>query len=304
MIEADEKPTLHFFRVTPDRLMSRPPWCSSIQNLELCFYLIALGRFPHALTACASSIESAIKSTLNISPEQFTNAEKLFKQVATVHPALSSFNEQDLKSFRFTRNRIMHYGFSPRDDEETATLLLKIGFPFLMACYKEFFNFDLLDDIAVEFGRQLRIALDVYQQAKDIPDLKLSYCFLGFGHLIRWRLRQSLMGNWEIDASEHWEEIGAKFDASAKMKRELELMIGAAWSFDCPVCDEIDTFVCEIDEDRLDDRVVSLRRGMCASCGFVVPRNCPFLVDALCREQIPQKRDKILRDAGITDAQA
>jgi hypothetical protein len=237
-------------------------------------------------------------------PEEFTTAEKLFKLAATVHPALLSFNEQDLKDFRYTRNRIMHYGFSPRDDEETATLLLKTGFPFLMACYREFFNFELLDDIAVEFGKHLRIALDVYQQAKGTPDLRLSYCFLGFGHLIRWALRQSLMAHWEIDASVRWAENGASFDACAKMKSEIALQIGAAWSFDCPVCDAIDTFVCELDEDRLDDRIIALRRGMCASCGFLVPINCPYLVDALCRQQIPRKRDAILRDAGITDAQA
>src|SRR5438270_11346427 len=46
MIETDEKPELHFFRRTPDDLISRPPLGSSLQNLESSFFLIALGRFP------------------------------------------------------------------------------------------------------------------------------------------------------------------------------------------------------------------------------------------------------------------
>ena len=49
MSEADEIPELDFFRSTPDCLMTRPPLCSSFQNLESCFFMIALGRFPHAL---------------------------------------------------------------------------------------------------------------------------------------------------------------------------------------------------------------------------------------------------------------
>src|SRR5713101_4461751 len=121
MTEANEEPELHFFRAVPDSLMSRPPLCSSLQNLESCFFLIALGRFPHALVTCASSVESAMKSILNMNPEQFINAEKLFAKAATLHSALSSFDQHGLERFRFTRNRIVHYGFSPRDDEETAT---------------------------------------------------------------------------------------------------------------------------------------------------------------------------------------
>ena len=153
MSEADERPELHFFRTTPDRLMSRPPLCSSLQNLESCFFMIALGRFPHPLVTCASSVESAMKSVLNMPPEQFMNAEKLFAQVEIAYPALRTFDAGTLDAFRFARNRIGHYGFSPRDDEETGTLLLQIGLPFLSACYREFFNFDLLSGLVVEFGK-------------------------------------------------------------------------------------------------------------------------------------------------------
>ncbi len=298
-----ETPELHFFRTTPDSLMAQPPLASSLQNLESSFFLVALNRFPHALVTCASAVESAMKSVLKLPPEQFLNAEKLFAKAIELHPALLSFPQDQLENFRFTRNRIVHYGFSPRDDEETAILLLQVGFRFLGACYKEFFNFDLRDGLVMEFGDQLAIALDVYERAKDIPGRHSSWCFSAFGHLVRWTVRESLMADWENEASIHAEETGVKFDRCEKRKHQLERMFGAAWAFDCPVCGDIDAFVCELDENGLNDCVVALKRGECANCGLVVPKDCPFLADALCRQQITDKRWEILQDFGIKDEQ-
>jgi hypothetical protein len=109
------------------------------------------------------------------------------------------------------------------------------------------------------------------------------------------------MADWENDASVHADEIGAKFDSCEKQKNALERVFGAAWFFDCPICDDVDTFVCELDEDRLDDRAIVLKRAACASCGLVV-RKMPFLADALVGKQIAMKRTEILHDFGITDA--
>jgi hypothetical protein len=156
--------------------------------------------------------------------------------------------------------------------------------------------------LAVEFAEQLAIALDVYQKARHIDGLGFSYCFSAFGHLIRWRVRESLMAHWENDAAEYAEEIGTKFDRCDKRRSELERILGTTWSFDCPICDDVDTFVCELDERQLDDRIVSLKRGVCASCSVIVPKHSPFLVDALCRDQIESRRSEILHDYGIKEA--
>jgi hypothetical protein len=64
MNDKNQKPTLHFFRDTPDNMISCPPLCSSLQNLESSFFLISLGRYPHAFVACVSAIESALKAAL------------------------------------------------------------------------------------------------------------------------------------------------------------------------------------------------------------------------------------------------
>jgi hypothetical protein len=299
MADTSEQPELHFFRNLPDGLMSRPPLCSSLQKLETSFFSLAMGRFPDALVTTASSVESAMKAALNVPPEDRITATALYIMALTQYPALSSFDAGDLKTFRETRNRIAHYGFSPSDDEVTAALLLKTGLPFLSACYKEFFDFDLFDGLVVEFGEQLRIPLDVYQLAKDIPGLPFTYCFSAFSHLIRWSVRQSLMTEWEYEVSVRAAEIGANFDSCEKRKRDLELAFGAAWFFDCPICDEIDALAVELDEHRLKEGDVVLQRAACASCGLVVGKDSAFLADALCREQIPTKRDEILRDFGL-----
>jgi hypothetical protein len=60
------------------------------------------------------------------------------------------------------------------------------------------------------------------------------------------------------------------------------------------------SFVGELDEDRLDDHMVALKRAACANCGLIV-RNIPFLADELVGEEVARKRAEILRDFGITD---
>ena len=47
------------------------------------------------------------------------NAKKLFAQAMNAYVTLRTFDSAALKTFRSTRNRIVHYGFNPSDDEET-----------------------------------------------------------------------------------------------------------------------------------------------------------------------------------------
>ena len=293
-----ERPHLNFFRATPECLLSRPPLCSSLQNLESSFMLIALGRFPHALVTCASSIEGAMKAVLNISPQKFINAAELYAEARAAYCGLESFDECDLEHLRFTRNRIVHYGFSTKDDEGAAEILLNTGFPFVRACYLKFFDFDLLDGLVVEYAQQLDIALNTFQRIERTRGAASSLCFTAFSHLIRWSLRESLMAHWERDSIAQGERRGVAVESSERRKGELESILGATWTFDCPICDDVDTLVCELDEAQLERKTVTLIRGACASCDLVV-REMPFLADALVGTQIETKRMDILREYGL-----
>jgi hypothetical protein len=98
----------------------------------------------------------------------------------------------------------------------------------------------------------------------------------------------------------HSEETGAKFDHCYKRKSELEHAFGAAWIFDCFICQDLNTFMCKLDGGRLNDSVIELRRAECANCGFVVPKSSSLLANALRRSQIAEEWG-VLREFGTED---
>jgi hypothetical protein len=299
---AAEKPgqvALHFFRAWPDSLTSCPGLHSSLQSLETSFVLLAMGRFPHALVTCASAHESALKSAPNVRLPRSLNAAELYDRVVAVYPALATSSDNELTPFRKARNTYVHEGFTPQDNAVAAELLLKTGLPFLRACYNHLFSYEILDGLLVEVGEQLRIALDVYQAAQSIPKLDFGYCFSAFGHLIRWSAGQSQLAAWAHEASTRAEETGAKFETCEAQKGELERIFGAAWFFDCPICDECDMLVVELDEAGLEGGRIELKRAACPSCHLIVRKDSPFLADALCQPQIVEARGRILREFGV-----
>ena len=292
------QPELHFFRATPDRVMSRPPLASSLQSLESSFILISHARFPHALVTCASAIESSIKAALGIPSAKRPNAADLYDRAQRRWSNLQSFDTAELDRFRNTRNRIVHYGFIPRDEEEAAVLLLRTGIPFFEACNREFFGFEVVDGLVVEFGENLRIALSTYQRVKGIPRLQFARCFDAFAHLLRWSLRESLMADWERGAVARAESYGAAFESSRDTKSQLDRVFGATWPFDCPICGEVSTLVCEVDSDRLEEHAIVLHRALCTHCNLILG-GVPFLTEALVASQIETQRMDILRDYGM-----
>src|SRR4029434_10175551 len=63
--EQAEEPRFHLFRLPPADLRARPPLASSLQSFESSLFLVALRRYPHALTACVFASESALKAVCN-----------------------------------------------------------------------------------------------------------------------------------------------------------------------------------------------------------------------------------------------
>jgi hypothetical protein len=225
---------------------------------------------------------------------------ELYARAVALHPSLAKFGTADLGAFRKARNKYVHEGFTDDDNAIAAELLLKIGFPFLRACYDEFHGFDFVDNLMVEFGEQLRISLDVYQMARNIQGLSLGYCFSAFGHLIQWSAGQSQLAGWEYDAFTYADNTGEKYESCSRQRGELERIFDAAWFFDCPICDEVEMLVCELDEISLDVGKVALKRAACPSCRLIVRENSPFLSDALCQTQLAKEQGTILREFGIT----
>lgn len=258
--------------------------------------LLGLSRYPHALVVCASAAESALKAVLSSPSESRDKWDRLIKDAQKLYPELRRFSWIDLRNFWYARNRIAHFGFSPRDDDEAAMLLLKTGFPFLMDCYRRFFDFDLELGLDPRIARQLTIATEAFSQ---VPEPRYSYCLRVLGYLIQWIDKHSRLTDWEVRLGLA-DEVGAKGDVIRETKRELERLFGCPWAFDCPVCSEPEAFICELDEDQLGAGRVHLQRAMCVNCELKLSGSLTFLTDALCQGQVAEQRVRILNEYGIS----
>jgi hypothetical protein len=295
----EDKPELQMYRRTPEELLLRPPLASSLQSFESSVELIALGRFPHAFTSCAFAIESALKAAYRLAPGGGEGLQTLLDRARRDLPDIARFREPDIDNLRRTRNRIVHYGFSPKDDRITATILLDCAIPLLASAYGGFFKFDLYDGLIWEFGIQLRHALAVYDRFRTQPDLDPSHCLVVFAHQVRWSMKGWFMADWEQEAADEAESGMLKFELVERKRAKVESALDPAWWFDCPVCSGIRSFVCQLVDSALDSRTISLSRGICLDCGLVIPSGTPWLADVVCQKQIEDERVKILKDFGL-----
>ena len=294
-----QQPTFIFYRSLPSG-PTAPSIASSLQGLETSFFLIALGRYPHALATCASAIETTIKRSPSCTSKKTRFVDLIFfaKNAST---AIAAFPQSELDAFREARNRIMHRGFSPRDDSESASLLIRVGFPFAALCLRELHSFDLMDGLIKQYAYHLDVARRVYEKAQDLAK-EFKYCFNSFSQYLQWCVRDNFLSNWEFDALENGERSFVKFDRIKLDRGKLEREFNASWSsFDCPVCDDIDSTVVELDDEKLDLRKIVPLRMVCSNCGFIVRSGQPFLSETLLEPQIAENRPLILTEYGLSD---
>lgn len=303
--EPDQKPILIFFRDTPRDWLSHPPLASSLQNLETSFLLLAMSRYPSALVSCASAIESVVQAAFpTLRRKRF---QELLKHANSGFPVGLRFHTADLDEFRQKRNDIIHYGFSRSDDEEAASLLLKTGYRFVEQCYETYFDFRLkrigtnYGGLPPNFDRHLEIGQTVYQRTKGILNVRAVLCFLPLAHEVRWRIRDSMLSNWEAEVlQDEDEQFERRFELQEREKRKLLWeKFELSWEFDCPICDYPEALVCELEHGALQKREIQLNRAACVSCGLIIPKNCPTLADEMCADQLAEVRPRIFEEYGI-----
>ena len=271
-----------------------------MQSLDSVLLLIALMRYPHALSTCAAAIESAIKASSAVKTSGRSNGLKdLLKAAKRESEALRAFPEEALSEFRRARNRITHDGFSPRDDSESVGLLLEVGLPFLRQCYLHLFSFNLWDALLPDYVSQLEIGAEVYSRGKSVAELDRSYCLKGLGHLIRWSLKDNFSADWEMHELAKSAESGDGFEFKHKQRQELERLFSPEWDFDCPLCREPQAVVCQLDEDELRSANIVPRKMACTNCGLVVRAEELFLSEALLKDEVAEAKESILKDYGF-----
>lgn len=293
-------PRLSFFRKTPGNLKSDSPLASSLQTLETSFILVAMNRLPHALVTCCSAVESVLKAAIGAKEREEWRFMTLINE-ARMKGFRSRLSDADIKEFCLKRNDFVHCGFSPKDDSVSARLLLHLGYPLIQQCYEWGFKFSLLGrdgGLLPSLAFHLDVARRVYLRVRELPGIDPAHCFISFAHWIRWYVSPSFMVDWQMDLEDAcggnpaW---GQQFKEKGELQRKFE----PALVFDCPVCGGVDSFIAELNKDKLPKRVVSLNRAACVHCGLYIPRGCSFLADELCDGQIGRSSAELFKDYGI-----
>jgi len=290
------RPELIFFESTPNEMDNRVPLASSLQSFESAMLLVGIRRYPHALVSCVFAIEGALKAGLSIDESDRGKLSERLRQAAVAKPGLTLFvRSGDLTTLTRRRDKIAHFGFTPRDDRECAQLLLKTGIPYLAACYREFFEFDLVGSINSELGNHLALALDVYQKVQKAitaPEL----CFSAVSAWVRESMKLSLASQWERitldDARSQGMPDGLVREAVERYQYEGSKY---RWRFNCPVCGTWESFVGDLD-DALDNGDVSVVSGECFFCGFVASPEIRLLTEILLGDQPERARAQILKE--------
>lgn len=321
MSETVETPTLHFFRARPENLTDHPPLASSLQSLETTFFLLALKRYPAALVSCASAWESAIKAKLAIVPSDRVTLAALLETIRDAFPILNEHGQTNIKVFREARNRIVHYGFSPKDDRVCAGHLVETGLPFLCALYRELFDFyvnwheiqpecsdfmQLTDSerakagLFPEIADQLCIVDRMHKLNLNRADFDHRFCFTAFSHYVRVRMKEAFKSYSEGMVDEQADANGMIFDLKEAEKGRIERGIGGeTWDFDCPICDGVESVVAWLDTDALEKKQPSLTHCVCVSCQLFIPKEAYHLADLVLDNELRERSTEILENYGL-----
>jgi len=322
-----DAPSLLFFHPLPEDLLSQPPLGSALQSFETSLLLLALDRFPHALLACANAWESAIKANLGIPPtDRSFNAERLIKEIRAAYKALESFDEEKLQRFRFMRNNITHFGFSPKDDSACAELILESGIPFFYSILERCFKFHLdwreFDPSATDFwsllklhevGRidlrrvglhpeiadQIRSARDIYSaiDKRHLTSMTgYTQCFRGFSFFLRGKLKESHMTLVDDFTLEMADKRGMLWEMREAVKESLRKSFGeASWEFDCPVCGASGSLIAKLLEVNLERKEVAVEQCRCVSCGFFTRDDEPVTSSILMADTLKKEQPLIIQ---------
>lgn len=286
-LAADTEPVSFTFLEVPkscfEAMQSRPPSISAFQSFETSLFLISLQRFPHALVSLVSALESAALVVLGgDSRDKIKLAEALpaLRELA-LHAGVSIPDTPTLSKLRNTRNDIAHKGFSAKDDERSAFLWLRLGFPLFQGWSKELFGLDLYTGLG-RLGDLLKQPIEWCKEPRDF-NFSAVDATRGVRHWITHNVRYSHLSEWEQDvlSFEHEARDRAKqyvFDRLTEDEPHVLLT--------CPICSARDGLVVAVNETQLKQRQLVPDYANCASCDMQYPPSSRELLIAMCREQL------------------
>ena len=87
----------------------------------------------------------------------------------------------------------------------------------------------------------------------------------------------------------------AVWDWQRERKDYLSLSVfDPSYSFDCCICQGNQTFVAQLDNSKLDDRVIEIDAGLCVNCDFGLDLKAKLLANELFKHELEKSRDAII----------
>ena len=247
-----------------DLLEKNPPLASAIQSLETCLILVSLDRYPSALASCAMALESAWKAASKKGPDINVNFAEILGDINAALPkGAPAF---DFKKFRNLRNNIVHFGYTPKDDDIAAKLIFSIGIPaffFYIKTHPEL-NVDLKSCLDLNLLDHLNITIKVNGSNAGYKNMSSVDSSLTLRHLIKRVLISEPI--WQDDALNQHNLGGlVEFEVKDKLRKLLHEGWKTCEDIHCPVCGQ-EQLVVQLDDAAIEKKLIIAIKGHCLNC--------------------------------------
>lgn len=297
-----ERPHFIFFTNLADfqfeLLRKNPPLASALQSLETCLLLVSLNRYPSALASCAMALESAWKAASKKGPEKNDNFAEILGDInATLPKEAPSF---DFKNFRILRNNIVHFGYTPKDDDLAAKLIFSIGLPafFLYIQSHPELHIDFISSLDPDLFDHLNVVIKINGGDATSKNISAVNSSLILRHWIKRSLINETM--WQDDALNQHNLSGL---IEFEVKEELRKMLHDGWElcedFRCPVCDQ-EQLVVQLDSAEIEKGLISATKGHCLNCDLNFQPGGNYLLNYFINRNLGvEEKEKILKNYGV-----
>ncbi len=305
---------LNIFRLLPNNILELNPLLSSFQSFETSIELMSLRRYPAAVITCSNAWESALKAFLKIGPNDNIGLMDLMDETFKRAPSLKKYSKSAHK-FRETRNKLIHFGTSPGDDQKSFDFVLSVGYKFYNALVRDCFGLYLnwrelappsnsfINIKATDLEKCLLIPtygdaiFDSIQLFDEFGNRKLikdnRFCAARLGYVISDLIKQDLYTTREHFVDDFTNEYFVYLN-TARSKIE-DHYNGWHYQFECPVCGA-DQFIGEIDSSRSTKKKIHIDRGKCVECDFQIDAGNKGVLNKLLFSQLEQKSSEILKE--------
>jgi len=128
-------PTLTFFKGFPEKHLSTPGVAAALQTIETTFRMSVLERWPTMILLTWQSCELLLRANLGIQLRERIDAVELQEQFKS-QTGITEDLHSSAMDLRKLRNRVVHSGFSPQDDEESLKMYFGPGLAYINCLIK------------------------------------------------------------------------------------------------------------------------------------------------------------------------